>query len=101
MGHSDGEHELEGDDLSADDSSWSDGVWSEDDDEVGGFFFNICTFTPNLFLRRSIFDLRGMQESLSFEDSGEGSGSDADSDEAAAAEESDSSEDEVKHSRPW
>jgi len=67
MGHSDGEHELEGDDLSADDSSWSDGVWSEDDDE----------------------------ESLSFEDSGEGSGSDADSDEAAAAEESDSSEDEV------
>jgi len=39
MGHSDGEHELEGDDLSADDSSWSDGVWSEDDDEVGGFFF--------------------------------------------------------------
>ncbi|CAO2201673.1 unnamed protein product [Urochloa humidicola] len=68
MGHSDGERELEGDDLSADDSSWSDGVWSEDDDE----------------------------ESLSFEDSGEGSGSgsDADSDEAAA-EESDSSEDEV------
>ncbi|CAL5012205.1 unnamed protein product [Urochloa decumbens] len=69
MGHSDGEHELEGDDLSADDSSWSDGVWSEDDDE----------------------------DSLSFEDSGEGSGSgsDAESDEAAAAEESDSSEDEV------
>ncbi|CAL5002328.1 unnamed protein product [Urochloa decumbens] len=68
MGHSDGEHEIEGDDLSADDSSWSDGVWSEDDDE----------------------------DSLSFEDSGEGSGSvsDADSDEAAA-EESDSSEDEV------
>ena len=58
-----------------------------------------------MFLRRSIFDLRGMQESLAFEDSGEGSGSgsgsDADSDEAAAAEESDSSEDEVKHSRPW
>ncbi|CAL4998536.1 unnamed protein product [Urochloa decumbens] len=68
MGHSDGEHEIEGDDLSADDSSWSDGVWSEDDDE----------------------------DSLSFEDSGSGSGSgsDADSDEAAA-EESDSSEDEV------
>ncbi|CAO2188079.1 unnamed protein product [Urochloa humidicola] len=68
MDHSDGERELEGDDLSADDSSWSDGVWSEEDDE----------------------------ESLSFEDSGEGSGSgsDADSDEAAA-EESDSSEDEV------
>ncbi|TKW10171.1 hypothetical protein SEVIR_6G144900v4 [Setaria viridis] len=67
MGHSDGEHELEGDDLSADDTSWSDGVWSEDADE----------------------------ESVSFEDSGSGSGSDADSDEAAAAEESDSSEDEV------
>ncbi|CAO2210866.1 unnamed protein product [Urochloa humidicola] len=70
MGHSDVEHELEGDDLSTDDSSWSDGVWSEDDDE----------------------------DSLSFEDSGEGSGSgsgsDAESDEAAA-EESDSSEDEV------
>ena len=65
----------------------------------GLFFYN---FTP-MFLRRSIFDLRGMQESLAFEDSGEGSGSgsDADSDEAAAAEESDSSEDEVKHSRPW
>ncbi|KAJ1282782.1 hypothetical protein BS78_03G078500 [Paspalum vaginatum] len=68
MGHSDGEHEHEVDDLSADDSSWSDGVWSEDDDE----------------------------ESVSFEDSGSGSGSDAESDEAAAAaEESDSSEDEV------
>jgi hypothetical protein len=53
MGHSDGEHELEGDDLSADDSSWSDGVWSEDDDEVGGVFF--YNFTP-MFLRRSIFD---------------------------------------------
>ena len=53
MGHSDGEHELEGDDLSADDSSWSDGVWSEDDDEVGGFFF--YNSAP-MFLRRSIFD---------------------------------------------
>ena len=41
----------------------------------------------------------GLQESLSFEDSGEGSGSssDAESDEGAA-EESDSSEDEVRHS---
>ncbi|XP_066306279.1 ribosome biogenesis protein BOP1 homolog isoform X2 [Miscanthus floridulus] len=67
MGQSDGEHEHEGNDLSADDSSWSDGVWSEDDNE----------------------------ESLSFEDSGEGSGSDGESDDAAAAEESDSSEDEV------
>jgi len=65
MGHNDGEHEHEGDDLSADDSSWSDGVWSEDDDE----------------------------ETLSFEDSG--SGSDGESHEAAVAEESDSSEDEV------
>lgn len=65
MGHNDGEHEHEGDDLSADDSSWSDGVWSEDDDE----------------------------ETLSFEDSV--SGSDGESHEAAVAEESDSSEDEV------
>ena len=42
---------------------------------------------------------RCLQESLSFEDSGEGSGSssDAESDEGAA-EESDSSEDEVRHS---
>ncbi|TKW31708.1 hypothetical protein SEVIR_2G123400v4 [Setaria viridis] len=37
---------------------------------------------------------RGLQDSVSFEDSGEGSGSDAESDEAVA-EESDSSEDEV------
>lgn len=60
--------------------------------------------SPDFFLYRSIFEqylgiLRGMQNSLSFEDSGSGSGSDADSDEAAAAEESDSSEDEVNHSR--
>jgi ribosome biogenesis protein ERB1 len=39
MGHMDGEHEHEGDDLSADDSSWSNGVWSEDDDEVGEILF--------------------------------------------------------------
>jgi hypothetical protein len=53
-------------------------------------------------LRRSIFEQvlgvpRGLQESLSFEDSGAGSGSEAESDEAAA-EESDSSEDEARHS---
>lgn len=57
---------------------------------------------PNFIFRRSTFEQdlgvwRGMQESVSVEDSGSGSGSDAESDEAAAAaaEESDSSEDEV------
>ncbi|CAL5012206.1 unnamed protein product [Urochloa decumbens] len=99
MGHSDGEHELEGDDLSADDSSWSDGVWSEDDDEVGEICLPLLLIFLCAVLLLSKFwgILLGMQDSLSFEDSGEGSGSgsDAESDEAAAAEESDSSEDEV------
>jgi hypothetical protein len=52
-------------------------------------------FSP-LYFEHVLGVLRGMQESVSVEDSGSGSGSDAESDEAAAAaEESDSSEDEV------
>ncbi|XP_062188566.1 ribosome biogenesis protein BOP1 homolog [Phragmites australis] len=65
MGHNEGEHEQERDDLSADDSLWSDDVWSEGD-----------------------------EGSLSFEDSGEGSEAESDEPEEAAVE-SDSSEDEV------
>jgi hypothetical protein len=54
MGHSDGEHELEGDGLSAEDSSWSDGGWSEDDDEVGEVFLPLSLdfFFAVLFLNR-------------------------------------------------
>ena len=103
MGRGEGEREHEGDDLSVDDSSWSDGEWSEDDDEVGEFltplslmFFFGCGV---LFSSKFLGVPRGLQESLSFEDSGSdsGSGSDAESDEVVA-EESDSSEDEVRHS---